>query len=811
MQSRFSLRRLESALQDAQGVKKHVDQAVTTCMTGSVRRMLVHTILKQLPEDLGPDLAGGLKLLLTGSDALRLIAVQFTTAMEALSVDESAYFEKKDGARKAAAAMQEQLVEFEASLASLGSDLKFTALLEAAQPAQVRRLTEKLGATMMRLKTQIDDVGGNPAWLHLRTCLHGRDPALRAPRRPDEGDANKVVNMPRGGVTDIHISMHETRSAPAAAVAQHVQVFRMRMGYLRQMDEVAASDMVTITVPFPGDATYEALARDFADNMQRVTVQSSGLRLYTYNIRAAARYVASLIEARASGESHPGSAAAAVANYVRVACLLQTIRAVCDAVRGEPATVDSAASSRLSIFGSPSPSTSNASGKPQSQGQAQARAQVKVQAPTPTQAQAPTPTQAQVQPEARAKAQAQAQAQTQPEARANTKAKANAQTRAQAADAVDAIVEKRFAPLLDIAPGNLHALVNKARRSAAQWIRVVLDVCDQSAAAKARMQSMAAAYDRSSSEVFDLAGGGRRSRGNNNNRGSGNRRSRGNKGRRGDGSSGDYDRGKGKGKGKGDDKEDREMWSGLSPECDRRAKDPVEKMDAIKTLLEWYNELQRTVHEPVKKLVDKANSQQVKRAMDCMPMSVKDRVEGFQKFLENVNTYYMARLVMLYQDQYQKQFIDKTLPSKFVFSTPSGELLNNPTDPVQREVITRLFETRNLIYKSAPLWDMIIDPNFAEMFQAARRGMNSEPSPAFREAVYDIVGEEFFFMWEARDYPNVYTVVSMKVDVDDASGAIKRVQINPRTVKQVMPLITPARVVMLTSAGSDAVQRMRTY
>jgi hypothetical protein len=260
------------------------------------------------------------------------------------------------------------------------------------------------------------------------------------------------------------------------------------------------------------------------------------------------------------------------------------------------------------------------------------------------------------------------------------------------------------------------------------------------------------------------AGGGRRSgsgRGNNGGRRGNNNNNNNNKGS-GRGSNGN---GSGKKDGKGGKHGsdiDKQVCEGINSSC---AKDNKSRAEAIKRVYAWYAELLRATEPVLKKLTSKEDEEN-RKAMDCLPASVKMRVEDFRSFLDTLGTHYVRRLDDLFELLHQ-EIRKEAESSAGYFSNGFGQII--PTLNENRLEIETLFNKQELWYYGKPLRTFIKAYHKA-MWTKANDDMRTAPSDSFREAYYNVTRKEFYFLWSSKNKMENRVIVLGNVRVSPSSS-----------------------------------------
>lgn len=216
---------------------------------------------------------------------------------------------------------------------------------------------------------------------------------------------------------------------------------------------------------------------------------------------------------------------------------------------------------------------------------------------------------------------------------------------------------------------------------------------------------------------------------------------------------------------------DDDVIRAMKPDCARRSDGkPEQRMKDLQALSQWYAGFKRSLEESVKKYVDESSDQN-KDALDCMPLSVRERVRDIKNFMEDLENYYMARLNDLYSDAYMTHM--KITMTNDIFSDTDGVIFSDLR--LQEAQLVQRFEAKKLLFNYMNIWHRMIDPNFEKMAMTARQGLRgAEPSAIFRQVFFNVDKRQFWFLWTAKapELKNTLaTVVIMKVNKNDKDGA----------------------------------------
>jgi len=794
--------------------KHSLDVTASRCVAGEARRLLTHRLLSLLSEYFDGQSQDDAKpmLLLGGVDALRYVVRDFEATMERLTTVAPQSFDGKKGSASGAwvAKMQQAMYEFRDAVLASGGDMRVSVMVPARrQAAEYNRVSQVVGILLGRLRASImaDEDG---EWAHLLACMRGALPLLRTPgSHADEPSAPCVATSHRAdpavrklmaeAAADMHLSTYELDSSSISSSRRsHTTVYKMRMGYSLPADDalLAATDVVTVSVPHADDAGFADLMNDNSNNVMRVSIQTSDLSFHTYSLRSAARNIAALLDVYAvpvTGVAAPQHERHFL-RHLTALCYVQMIRCVLDVMRQSSSNVvkqpPSAKQGGAQVVADPPPAVQSNSVKP-----VDAAANVK-----PIGAEAnvkPVGAAANVKPvsaEANVKPVGAAANKNSPNNPTPFAAAAAQQSNSKATDGFMATVGARFSAI----DAQLQAQAKSHRSFAAAMqvveryqelaystMQVVADLCSSNEAVGNMCMSMLRKYQdaETTPQSLLLCGGGGGSadpehmtggRNKQGKTGSGKGRGRGNNGSSGKGRGrGNNDTRKNnngeKGKGK-KNQTDSDVMLAMSPEC--AAHKPDEKMKDLQVLAEWYATLRRALEESVKKALDETADAN-KAAMKCIPLSVKDKVRSIKTFIDDLSDYYMHRLTQLYTETYKQFAIDADRTGIFVDA--EGNLFTDLKG--QEAMLTQKFESKQLLYKFKNIWHDIINNNLEKMREVARGGLrNHEPSPMFRHAYYNPKRDKFWFLWTANSPElknNLVTVVEMTVDTSKSSDMVK--------------------------------------
>jgi hypothetical protein len=321
----------------ARALKDRVDRVVSRCTSGPSRRLLVHTILRQLPQEASHH--GG-KVVLGGADAARLCVIGFTNAMRAVVTDHGSFFERDSQALSAATLLRHQLQDLDSALELIPGGVQVSVLVPPDRtPDPRQRLTERVLSSLLGIKALIDG-DQQPGWHQLRSCLSGRttDYYLLGPgsgaRSPNKsGDDDRLV------AADVHVSVHEyKRALPGGDKMRHESVLKLGVGFIdrmaddegdgmasggryeQQQQQLASGDMVTVRVPLAGDTRLTETFADMSGYVKPVKYISNESTVNAFTIHA---LLSELLQSSSSSSS---------AADVRIACGLSVILAVSDVV-----------------------------------------------------------------------------------------------------------------------------------------------------------------------------------------------------------------------------------------------------------------------------------------------------------------------------------------------------------------------------------------------------------------------------------------------------------------------------------------------
>lgn len=774
----------QPVLRAAQIVKRAVDDTVTRCNSGDVRKLLARRVLSKLVEalQLSPStiFPPGLEpiVLVGGSDAMKYIVNDFNTTMETLTTMETEYLAKDKMATTWVQSLQTAMESYEDSLDCVGKSMKVTIIIPQNNQNYFKSAFERVVSTVSDVLSSVkEEILSSPdsnrraIWQQFKACLNGTDPLLTAPRHSDRKAANKSNPELASAVSDMHITIHDVdqiiSTPPTTSETKRVSahVYTLRVGYsIADTGMVGSSDLLTISIPRQDDTESTEILRDIDSNTMQLNYEhlQTSSRVFTYNLRSCAKYIASALDTLttltpATTTTGAQDMCRASLKMLQALCHMQMLRCLMDFFRERP---NYNAAVGLVV--------SNAHPD-----------------------------------------------QDAPHLEKFVK------------DRFDAIEHKIKSDWTS--DRSVSKLVyNKAVEILQEYkvltltsMMVLMQLFARSKVAQENCDQLLRRYDSPNATTsVDMMGGTyNQKKGNNGNKGR-----NGNKGKKGQnnkknnntGENGNNKDGK-KGKGK-INKVDEDVLLAMKGDCKKRTdNNPQARIRDIQVMADWYTALTRSVADPLKKLMD-VSVEQNKTVINCLPLSVQEKLRDIKNFIDDLETYYKPRLQDVYSDAHQA-LMEDSVSSQSMFSDMNGRIV----DTEDEGSIMALFEAKQLFFtfgtspssvRSVNIWTTLIDNpvNFNKMFEEAKKGMSGyEPSSSFRHVYFHKKRQEFWFLWTAKapDVKNrIVTIVTATLSLD-VKDKTPKINIDNISYDTALSLNKTSRTIRLSAMDTAHIERKR--